>query len=146
MLRKLKPSPAMAVAVCALFLALAGSAVAAGIVPLAKRALSADNAKLLQGKTAAQVAALAPKPTLTSVAGLASIKAAPFSLGAGGQGDFQATCDPGQKAVGGGYDNPVGTAFSVDTRPTPDGGSWKIYLIASSQEAASGTIYAVCLK
>ena len=47
MLRKLKPSPAMAVAVCALFLALAGSAVAAGIVPLAKRALSADNAKLL---------------------------------------------------------------------------------------------------
>lgn len=37
------PSPALAVA---LFVALSGTAVAAGVVPLAKRALTADRAKV----------------------------------------------------------------------------------------------------
>ena len=40
-----KPSPAMVIALVALFVATSGSAVAGSIVPLAKRALSADNAK-----------------------------------------------------------------------------------------------------
>ena len=38
------PSPALGVAVAALFLALTGGAVAAGIVPLAKHAQTADSA------------------------------------------------------------------------------------------------------
>jgi hypothetical protein len=44
------PSPALAVAVAALAVALGGTAVAAGVVPLAKRAYVADNAKKLGGK------------------------------------------------------------------------------------------------
>jgi len=57
-----RPSPAFVVALVALFVALSGSAVAAGIVPLAKHARTADsatvagNARHLGGKTAAQLA------------------------------------------------------------------------------------------
>src|SRR6266516_614707 len=51
------PNPAMIVALLALFVALGGTAVAAGVVPLARRALLADNAKKLNGLTAAQIAA-----------------------------------------------------------------------------------------
>ena len=57
------PSPAMVVAMLALLVALSGTAVAAGIVPKAKVAL---NSLKLQGKTAAQVAALAPAPTTSA--------------------------------------------------------------------------------
>ena len=53
-----RPSPALVVAVLALFVSLSGTAVAAGVVPLAKRALSADNAKKLEGQTAAAIASL----------------------------------------------------------------------------------------
>jgi hypothetical protein len=58
-----RPSPALAVALVALFVASSGGAVAAGIVPLARHARTADsatvarNAKHLGGKTAAQLAA-----------------------------------------------------------------------------------------
>lgn len=61
-------SPALVVALIALFASLGGTAVAAGIVPLAKRALTADNAKQadnarrLGGKTVAQIAAQARGP------------------------------------------------------------------------------------
>jgi hypothetical protein len=57
-------SPALAVAVLALLVSFSGSAVAAGIVPLAKRARVADNAKKLGGKTRAQVVAT-PGPATT---------------------------------------------------------------------------------
>jgi hypothetical protein len=145
-----RPSGAIVVAMIALFVALGGTAgaVVNAAVPLAKRALVADNAKKLGGQTAAQIAsqaAQAPGPA-SSAQGLLTIKTAAFSLGASGQGDFAATCDSGQKVVGGGYDNPVGTAFSVDNRPTIDGASWKVYLIATSSGAASGSVYAVCMK
>ena len=46
--QKLLPSPALVVALMALFISLGGTAVAAGIVPLAKRALVAD--KLANGR------------------------------------------------------------------------------------------------
>jgi len=65
MLRKLRrPSPALVVAVLALFVSLTGTAVSAGIVPLAKRARVADNAKKLGGKTRAQIVAT-PGPATT---------------------------------------------------------------------------------
>src|SRR3954451_22800798 len=54
-----RPSPALVVASLALAVSLSGTAVAAGVVPLAKRALSADNAKKLGGQSAAQVVAAA---------------------------------------------------------------------------------------
>jgi hypothetical protein len=163
MYRKLRlPSPAMAVGLAALFVALSGTAVAAGVPALAKRALVADNAKKLGGKTSAQLlstanaaakasataaataAAQQPGPASTAV-GLITVKAAPYNIGANGEGDFTASCDAGQKAVGGGYDNPSGLAFSLDTRPGPDGASWKVYLVGGPS-GGSGSIFAVCMK
>lgn len=59
------PSPATVIASIALLISLSGTAIAAGAVPLAKKALFANNAGKLQGKTAAQVAAITgPADTL----------------------------------------------------------------------------------
>jgi hypothetical protein len=133
-------SPSLVVALIALFVSLGGTAVAAGVVvPLAKRALVANNALKLQGKTAKAVAALAGKPS----AGI-TVKTAPWSLAGNAQGDFTTTCDSG-KVISGGYDNPVGGVLALDTRPSSDSKSWKIYLgNLSSTAAASGTLYAIC--
>ena len=67
-LRLRAPSPALVIAIIALFVSLSGTAVAAGVVPMAKRALFANNAGKLQGKSARQIAAL-PGPA-TSLEGL----------------------------------------------------------------------------
>ncbi|SRR5712691_1214841 len=138
MIRKRLPSPAMVIAVLALFVALSGTAVAAGIVPLAKRALVADNAKKLNGLSAGALAAGIP--------GLVTVRSQPWSLNAGGQNDFSVACNAGEKAIAGGFDNPNGDVLSIDNRPSSDDASWKIYLLnVSSSTPASGTVYAVCL-
>ena len=80
------PSPALVIAVLALFVSLSGTAVAAGVVPLAKRALTADNSKKLGGQTADSIAASAaqrPGPA-SSAAGLFTVKSTAWSLGPGG--------------------------------------------------------------
>jgi hypothetical protein len=59
-------SPAFVVALVALFVSLGGTAVAAGIVPLAKRALTADTAK--QADVAKKLSAAATS-ALTQQAG-----------------------------------------------------------------------------
>src|SRR3954465_4895014 len=117
-----RPSPALVVALAALFVALSGTAVAAGIVAHARLA---DNATRLGGKTPMQVAALAPAPA--SIRGYVTVKTSPFSLNPKQGNDFSVTCDTGQKAIGGGYDNPQGEALSFDTRPTSDGAGWHVY-------------------
>jgi hypothetical protein len=157
------PSPAMVVAVAALFVALSGTAWAVGnaIVPLASRALNADNAKKLGGKTAAQVAAM-PGPAATlggktadqiaaipgpasAVASLVSIKSVSWSLNPGQEGPFTAACNAGQKATGGGFDNPTGSALAFESKPGTDGASWSVYeLNVSSSAPASGSVYVVC--
>jgi hypothetical protein len=98
----------MIVALLALFVALSGTAVAAGVVPLAKRALTADNAKKLNGFTATQIAtvgALAgaklPSPASTA-AGLIDIHAGTFSLPAGSpttspNATFSVACAAGER-------------------------------------------------
>jgi hypothetical protein len=136
------PSPALVISVIALFVALSGTAVAAGIVPLAKRALTADNAKKIQGKTAAQVAAT-PGPA-SSASALVSVKSAPFSLAPNGGGFFAATCDAGQRAISGGMTTER-FVLMVDSLPTADGTGWQQFLVSGSQ-GASGTVYAICLK
>lgn len=154
-----RPSPAAVIALLALFVALGGTAVAAGVVPLAKRALVADNAKKLGGKTAAQIAATPspaadaaqiaamPSPAATA-AGLVVIKTQPWSQSPGQGSDLVISCDAGQKVVAGGYEDPGGWTHSWDTRPTPDGGSWHLYVYTSSYASGpqSGTLYAICLK
>ena len=158
-IRSKRPSAALVVAMIALFVALGGTAgaVVTAAVPLAKRALVADNAKKLNGVTAAQLGGAAVAVALkespagarpaSTAASLVSVKSAPFTLAADGQGAFTATCDAGQKAIAGGYANPVGTAFSVDNGPTSDGSGWSIYLIeGTGSSAAAGIVQAICLK
>ena len=79
-LKMRRPSPALVIATVALFIALGGSAgaVVTAAVPLAKRALVADNAKKVGGQTPAEIAAAAatrPGPASTA-AGLVTIKTA----------------------------------------------------------------------
>ena len=138
MIRKRLPSPAMIIALVALFVALSGTAVAAGIVPLAKRALVADNAKKLNGFSAGAIAAGIP--------GLVAVRSQPWSLTPGAQNDFSVACRSGEKAISGGFDNPNGDVIAIDNRPSSDSLSWRTFLLnVSTSASASGTLYAVCL-
>jgi hypothetical protein len=114
----------------------------------------ADNAKKVGGKDAAALAqqavaeaAKAPGPAST-VAGLITIKTAPWSVGPNSQGDFVVTCDGGSKAVSGGWEDPGGWGHPWDTRPTPDGTGWRTVVGVNPQAPGvqSGTVYAVCLR
>ena len=160
-----RPSPALVVALIALFVALGGTAgaVVTQAVPLAKRALVAENAKKLGGRTAAQVAAL-PGPATSlggktadqiaatpgpasSIAGLISVKSAAWSLSPNQAGAFTVACDAGQKATGGGFDNPVGDALPFESEPGTDGASWSVFeLNLSSTAPASGSVYVICAR
>ena len=144
------PSPALVIAVAALFVSLGGTAVAAGVVPLAKRALVADTAKKLGGQTSAQLTAAAAKQPgpASSAAGLVTVKTSPWSLGAAGHTDATVMCDAGQKAVGGGYDDPGGYAYAWDTRPTGDGAGWRVHIDLSKDAPSqqTGAVYAMCLR
>jgi len=169
-----KPSPALVVAMVALFAALGGYAAAATAVPLAKRALKADtaknalvaeNAKKLSGRTlqdllgsaaktaegiaqdAAAGAVEQPGPAST-VAGLITVKTAPWSIGPGQQSDTTVACDAGQKAISGGWEDPTGWGHAWDSRPSTDGSSWRTFISVSTQAPGvqSGTLYVVCVK
>ena len=162
MLRLRAPSPALVVAVIALFVALSGTAVAAGVVPMAKRALFANNAGKLQGKSARQVAAMPGPATslegmspddIAELAGpastassLVSTATVPFALAPSEEKDFSAQCPSGAKAVSGGYSTQNAVA-GFDTRPTADGSGWTVYLAnISSSASATGNLTAVCLR
>ncbi len=139
-----RPSPALVVALIALFVALTGTAAAAGVVPLAKKALFAKNAAKLQGKTAAQVAAI-PGPARTAAA-LVSMAQTSFSLAPSEAKDVSVQCDGGAKAVSGGFTT-QNAVIAADTRPSSDGAGWVIYLVnLSGTDGASGTADAVCLR
>jgi hypothetical protein len=132
----------MVVALLALFFSLAGLGVAAGVVPLAKRALVADNARKLQGKTAAEVAASVKTP---SVAASVTIRSSGWSLGAGAITDATAACSGGEKVTGGGFDHSSGDVLVLDSRPGGDGASWKVLLAnLSPTKGAAGNVFAAC--
>jgi hypothetical protein len=144
----------MGVAVLALFVALSGVATAAVAVPLAKRALVADNAKKLGGKTPAQVnaaalaaartAAAAPGPASTA-AGLVVVKNLSGGQLAPDTGkDFSVACDAGQKVMGGGFTSD-GSVFSFDSYPQSDT-TWVMFLANAGTTAANVTLYATCLR
>jgi len=148
-----RPSPALVVALLALFVSLSGTAVAAGVVPLAKHALTANtavtaktaqtaqNALKLGGLTAPQVGALASGPTIY-------VKTQPWVVAAGSDPqDFTTTCDTGEHVISGGFDNPDGNALLDGSHPSADGLSWVVNLgdLAPSDDAG-GTLYAVCMR
>ena len=146
-----RPSPALVVATVALFVALGGTAgaVVNAAVPLAKRALVADNAKKLSGQTPQQLvsqAAEMPGP-VSSAAGLVSIKTGTWSLGPNASADFTVACDSGLKAVGGGWDDPQGWAHSWDVTDGRRRGLEGVreYLL-DAPGTQTGGLYAVCIK
>jgi hypothetical protein len=158
------PSPAMTVALVALLVALSGTALAAGVVPLAKRALVADNAKKLGGKSAAQIASLpgpattlngktaddiasAPGPAST-ITGTIVVKKQSVTLETFQTIDTSVACDAGQKAIGGGFEAPdaAGSVFAFDTRPSADGTAWKLRLGSALDADVTGDVYAICVK
>ena len=89
------PSPAIVIACVALLVSTSGTAIAAS--PIVKRALFANNAGKLQGKTAAEVAAL-PGPASTA-AGVVSTKTLADTVGAGAARELTIACDAGKKAA-----------------------------------------------
>jgi hypothetical protein len=142
----------------ALFVALGGTAgaVVTAAVPLAKRALVADNAKKLGGQSLAQLtaqtaqavraAAAAPGPASTA-AGLVSTKTAAFSVAADGEQVVTATCDAGSKAVGGGFANPTSAlVLSAGSFATTDGTGWTEDLVNLGSTTGAGVVIAVCMK
>ena len=149
-------SPAFVVAMIALFVALGGTAgaVVTATVPLAKRALTADNAKKLGGQTsaqlvsqaskAAQTAAQAPGPASTA-AGLVTIKTQTGQIAAGGAQSFSVACDAGQKVVGGGFSSSE-IVLGFDSHPSNDT-TWSLFLGNLDDSApANVSVYATCLK
>jgi hypothetical protein len=149
----LRPSPALVVAVIALFVALGGTAgaVVAQTVPLAKRSLSADNAKKLGGKTLAQVVAQAsasavkaPGPASTA-AGLVSVKTANNTIAANSATEFTIACDAGQKVLGGGFASD-GDVLALDSHPANDS-TWRVFLVNANETAAAQVaLFATCLR
>jgi hypothetical protein len=165
--------PALVVATIALFVALGEGAVAAGIVPLARHAITAGtatNALKLGGRTPAQVKATlrgatgaqgpqGPKgdPGAQGPAGSGasiSLHTQTFTLNAAGSnGDNQnitASCGSGQKATGGGY-APDGTPglesniLGFDSRPTAADDGWTVFVYNVDGSAShGGTVYVVC--
>lgn len=158
--------PALVLALIALFVALGEGAVAAGIVPLAKHAITAgtaSNSLKLGGKTPAQIktslrGAVGPAGATGAqgVAGSAqvSLHTQTFNLDVagtdGGAGTITATCGSGQKAVGGGYltDGALGLTGGVlgsDSGPTAADDGWSVSLDNLDGSAAhTGKVYAIC--
>jgi len=152
MLKRMHASPAMVVALIALFSSLTGVAVGVGVakaVPLAKRALVADNAKKLQGKTVTQIVDSVPAPpAVSSVASLVTVKTGAWAMAGPAWNGYTVTCDSGQKAIGGGWSQTTPTAgavWSLSSFPTADDSGWTVWIL-NQAGAHSGTTYAVCLK
>jgi hypothetical protein len=168
-------TPSVVVSMLAVFVALAGTGWAQEAVPLAKRALTADKAKVatnaqrLQGRTATQVAATpgpgtdaatltgrtaaqiaaTPGPTGTIAGGLFTIRSTGWSIELQDDVvDARALCLPGERAVNGGWDQAVGVAAILADRPIPDGSGWFIKVFAESGDTvpANGSVWVICAK
>ena len=166
-----RPSPALVVAMLALLVSLTGTAVAAGVVPLAKRALSADNAKKLGGQSAAQVVAaasahatdadklqgksadeLVAAAQTKTIAALFTLKQGQFSMpqapsqNKAANLDLSIPCDGNQKAISGGFQYSQAEAYVVESGPTADGHSWHMQIENySTADGAFGNTYVVCV-
>jgi uncharacterized membrane protein YfbV (UPF0208 family) len=138
---KRRLTPSMAVALIALFFALGGIGTAAttAIVPLAKRAFSADNAKKLERKNLGEIAAMPGPATATT-------KTAALTLAPSQQGYFTIACDSGQAAISGGYSYTGNVVvLALDTHPL-DAVTWRIFLAnTSTTTAVPVALYVICL-
>jgi hypothetical protein len=147
---------AFVVSLIALFVALGGTAGASeqAAVPLAKRALVADNAKKLGGQTAAQIiakgavagAALSAQTAgpASTAASLVTTKTTSVQIAAEGANGADVTCDSGAKVVGGGLSSD-GAVLIIDSYPMNDT-TWSAGGLNIGSTAANATVYAVCVK
>ncbi len=148
------PSPAMGIACVALLFALSGTAIAAG--PIVKRALYADNAGKLDGKTPAALvqqavsqavpqAAQQPGPASTA-GGLIVVKTQPgISLTSNVYRPVTIACDNGAKIMGAGFSSD-GPVYNYDSYPSGDS-AWTIGLYNPDDAGShTATLYATCLK
>src|SRR5918996_731886 len=153
--RSRRLSPAFVVAMIALFVALGGTAgaVATQAVPLAKRALTAENAKKLGGKTSAQIvsqatkaaqtAAKAPGPASTAAGLVTTTSQSVGTFAPNQEAAVSVVCAAG-KVIGGGFSSD-GSVFSFDSHPANDT-TWRMYLVNGdeTQPAPNVTVYAIC--
>ena len=167
-----RPSPALVVAMVALFVALGGTAgaVVAQAVPLAKRALVADrakvadkaktalvaeNAKKLGGQTSSQIAQQAAQAALSqspagarpasTTTGLVVTKSqAVGSVPGLTFRTVQIACDAGQTAIGGGMSSD-GLVAMGDNYPL-NSTTFEIGFGNFGSGAANVTVYVICLK
>jgi hypothetical protein len=159
----------------ALFVALSSTGIAATIVPLAKRALTADKAKVatdakkLNGQTATQIAAIpgpatdaatlngqtagqiaaAPGPASSISGSTFTLRSDTWSLdGEGRTSKVTVNCQAGERVIAGGWDEAEGAAYVLTDRPVPDGSGWRFIVWAESGDTlpASGTAWAICAK
>ena len=174
-LRGGRMTPSVVVSMLALFAALAGTGWAQEAVPLAKRALTADKAKVatnalklngqtatqvaatpgpgtdaatLNGQTAAQIAGMTG-PTGTLASGLFTIRSTGWSIELEDEtSDARVLCLPGERAVNGGWDQAVGVAAIKADRPIPDGSGWFIKIFGESGDTvpANGSVWVICAK
>ena len=140
-MRKLRrPSPALVVAALALFIALGGTAFAAEkIVARAKFAL---NAGKLQGKTAAQVAAMArptPAPQLSF-----STAQQEFRIGVEGRATMNVSCGS-RRAIGGAWNTSGESIISVTQHYGLDASTWRFEIVNQRGDGpAVGNVIAIC--
>lgn len=174
-LPRIRVSPALVISMIALFVALSGTGYAQKIVPLAKRALSADKAKVatnalklnnqtatqiaaipgpatdaatLNGQTAAQIAAT-PGPTSSIAGSLFTYRTDSFELSSeGATARTDVKCQTGEKAIAGGWSIDSGLASVTKDSPQPDGLGWRFSIFAESGNdlPAVGTVFAICAK
>jgi hypothetical protein len=160
--KRFEPSRTALVLSLLALLAVAGNAnaIVTNVVPLAKRALVADNAKKLNGLSATQLAGASttaavraalvqspagPRPASTA-AGLVTIKSRSFPIGANSGVAATVACDAGQQVMGGGSDSDVPGVLAFRSFPA-DSATWKLLLFNLEDNlTANVTIYATCLR
>ena len=100
----------------------------------------------LGGLTAEQIEA-APGPA-NAISGLLTVRSVGWSNPSDKQGtDWYAKCQPGEKAIAGGWDEIQGNARFTYNRPTPDDNAWWVHTFTAENTApASGSIWVVCSK
>jgi hypothetical protein len=141
MLRRLRtPSPALVLSLIALFVSLAGTAVAQ--TPVVQRALFAENASKLKGKTLRQVTRT-PGPASTAD-DLVFARTSDRVLQPGQETDVTASCGPGAKAIAGGFFSDGGIA-ARDSRASTEN-AWTFLVVNLGEAAAEVTVQAICLR
>ena len=108
---------------------------------------TAANATLLAGKTPEQIVASVQIPPPASIAHLITVRPVHWSIPPrAGEVYVTAPCAAGEKAIGGGWENPNGPAAAFDTKPNPDDTAWVVDVANFTNVGAEGNVFAVCAK